>query len=190
MRRTREQLRDVARDVAVEMKGMIRRVAIGIATSDRLWQLLGYEDAAGARETFDKTHVFQGVGFSSRPRAGKGEAVLVNIGGRAGHPIVVATRDRSSEPEDLAEDETQLHNSTAQVRMKADGTVHVTDRAGGVAVKMARMDELDSLRTFVLAHIHTSAAAGSPTSIPLVAPAPGAPAAPAAVVGTTKLKSQ
>jgi phage gp45-like len=75
--------------------------------------------------------VFSGVGFYSRPKAGsKPEVIVVNVGGEDGHPVVVATRDLSIQVS-LAEDETAIFNSSAVVKVAANGDVLVRAKSGG-----------------------------------------------------------
>lgn len=188
MRKTIDELRQQSSAAAASLKGMVRRVAIGAVTSSRLWQFLGY-DVGGGRETFDKTNVFQGVGFSSRPRKGKGEAILVKVGAAAAHLIAIATRDVDSEPTDLDEDESQLHNSSAQVRVTKAGKVEVTDRAGGAAVALATKADVDALKAAFDVHTHiltVNAQSGSGATGTAAPPATPAPT-PA---GTSILKGQ
>lgn len=166
MRRTISELRDLTSAANAAFRGLVRRVAIKLATADRLWQFAGFETAPGEFEPFDKVRTFQGIGFSSRPRAGKGEAVIVNIGGAAAHPVAIATADPSSEPTDLEADESQMHNSLAQVRVTAAGVVEVTDRAGGTAHALALLSDLDDLRTWISTHTHATAGTGAP-SVPV-----------------------
>jgi len=188
MRRTIEQFRGVARELTIELRGMLRRVVIGATTSDRLWQFLGYEGIdQGEREPFTKTEVFQGVGFSSRPKAGQGEAIIAHIGGRAGHAVAIATRDRATEPGDLSEDETQMHTSKAQVRVKANGEVHVTDRSGGAAVPLATLADLEALKKIIQTWTPVPNDGGAALKAAMLGLFNGPPTWPA---GTSKLKGQ
>jgi phage gp45-like len=197
-RRTIANMRGPATKVVTEMRGLIRRVGIGIAAADRLWQFLGYEGAEGERETFDDVEVFQGIGFAARPRRGAGEAIIANVGGRAGHPVAVATHDRGTEPDDLDEDETSAHNSVAAIRFKKDGTIEATDRAGGEAVKLATLADLQALRNWLAVLVLKVTVTGTtgvtlPPGAPDPAPGdpppvPGAP--PPSPIGTSILKAQ
>jgi len=93
--------------------------------------------------------VVGGVGFYARPAAtGKPEAVLVNIGSESGHPVLVATRDKTLQVA-LAEDETAVCTSKAVILIKKTGQVCITDRSGGVAVPLATKADLDALRTAI-----------------------------------------
>jgi phage gp45-like len=184
------ELRALASKFRTDLRNTVRRVAIGVAGAGRLWQFLGYIGAEGERETFDDVEVFQGIGFASRPKAGQGEAVVLNVGGAPGHAVAAATRARESEPEDLEEDETQVHNTVTQVRVTKAGVVAVTDRLGGVAIPLATKADVDALVAWVKLHTHGSAAPGSPTTPPLVLPAPGGTPLAPSPVGTTKLKAQ
>jgi len=148
-------------------RGFIRRLAVKL--TGVLWQLLGYEDADGNRETFDKTEVFHNIGFTSRPRAGFGEAVVVNVGGESNHPVVIASRDQSIVVT-IEEDETVIHNSTsgAIVRLTKTGQVLLGGMAASFAVP--RDSLRTTLNTFITAynaHTHSDPQGGT-TGPPLV----------------------
>lgn len=186
-RRDPDELRSLTSAAAAAFRGLVRRVAIGTLTSSRLWNLLGYEVAPGSREAFDRVETFQGIGFAARPRTGKGEAIVLNVGGRAGHPVVVATREIESEPDDLSADETSLHNSSAQVLVTEDGEVHVRDRSGGVAVALATKADLDNLKAAIQGWTPVPNDGGAALKAALLALFTGPPTWPA---GTTKLRGQ
>jgi phage gp45-like len=110
---------------------MLRRVVVG-ASGARLWQLLGYVGPEDEQETFDEVELFQGIGFASRPGAGKGEVIVGHMGARAGHPVGIASRDTSTTPA-LEPDETAIYNSLCAVKCDEDGNVSaVPDVAGKV----------------------------------------------------------
>lgn len=129
-RRTAHDFRDRGRD-APFLRGMIRRLVVKLTQATGLWQLLGFEDADGNEELLNDVETFPGIGFSSRPKAGsRAEVVVVRIGGESGHPVIVATRDRSIEIS-LEEDETAIFNSTGTVvKITKDGIVEL----GGVGL--------------------------------------------------------
>jgi phage gp45-like len=178
-----------------ELRGMVRRVSVGVAGAQRLWQFLGYIGAEGERETFDDVEVFQGIGIAARPARGRGEAVIVHVGGHGGHPVAAALRDRESEPEDLAEDETQLHNTQTHVRVTASGVVEVAAREGGAAIPLATKADLEKLRDALQAWVPAPPDGGTALKAALVAAGvigPGAtpPPVPFWPDGTKKLKAQ
>jgi len=182
MRRTIEDFRGPAREMAVELRGMVRRLAVGVARSSGLWQLLGYVGAGGERETFPDVEVYSGIGFGARPPASgtAPEVIVVNVGGRPGHPVVVATRDKGSEVS-LEEDETAVWTTQSVIHIKASGEVWITDRAGGVAKKLVTWDDFTN-------HAHLTAGTGTPVGPTKLLPTPGA--AFGATDGTQKLKAQ
>ncbi|KKK47444.1 hypothetical protein LCGC14_3155140, partial [marine sediment metagenome] len=85
---------------------------------------------------------FSGIGFYSRPGPnGDPEVVLVKIGGKTAHGVVVATRDETlrrtlTAIKDMLEDETAMFNSKARVQILADGTVEVDDGSGAVSLAL------------------------------------------------------
>ncbi len=180
-----DEFRDLTSAAAAAVRGMVRRVAIGALTSSRLWSALGYEVAPGQRETFDKVPVFQGIGFVARPRSGRGEAIILNIGGRAGHPVIAATKDTANEPTDLDEDETSVHTSTLELRLTAAGTIEAKDRSGGAAVQLATLADLQAMKAAFDAHTHVYSPGPSPAA-PTAPPAAPAPAP----TGTQVFKAQ
>ncbi len=135
MTATIQRLREKHRE-----RGIVRRLAAKLTGA--LWQLAGYEDADGNQETFDRVEVFHNVGFGARPRAGFGEAIVVNVGGASNHPVVICSRDHSITVS-IEEDETVIYNSTgACVRITKTGNVLI----GGMAAAhpAARGDSLQA----------------------------------------------
>lgn len=123
MRRTVADHRANQRPWGIELRGMVRRVVIAAARASGLWQLRGYKGIDEEDEPFENVEVFQGIGFSSRPKSsGKPEAILVQVGGRAGNAVVVATRDKTL-PLALDEDETAIMNSLRTVLVNKLGHV-------------------------------------------------------------------
>lgn len=153
------QLRSRQSPESHRLRGLVRRVTVGL--TGKLWSLLGYED-----EPFDNVEVFGGVGIAARPRAGKGEVIVIHVGAESGHPVVIAARDADIEPE-LQADESALFNSVAIVTLTKDGDVIVRAKAGrqvlvddgSGAVALATKADLDALANFVQA-IELPVAAG------------------------------
>lgn len=164
------------------MRSMVRRLAI-VATSRVLWQLTGVRTLDGDTEAVT-VEVFPGIGFYARPPStSKPEAVVVNVGG-ANAPAIVATRDEQTRKAvaDLAVDEAAMFNSQAIVHVKADGTIHARS-AGGAALPLATKADVDSLRTWLIAHTH----AGVTTGVGVSAVAA---LTPPVVTGTTVLRGE
>jgi len=129
--------------VATRIGNLCRRVVLAL-TDGGLWQADGYEGEARA----DGVEAFQGIGYASRPSAtavtdGDAEAILLHVGGKSGHPVIVATRDESIRVE-LDEDETAIFNSQAIVKIKSDGTIEASS-IGGSPVALATKADVDSI---------------------------------------------
>jgi phage baseplate assembly protein V len=78
-----------------------------------------------ADETRDGCERFQEYGFTSVPLPGA-EAVVLFVGGRRDHPLVVAVDDRRHRKTGLEPGESALYNHAgAYVLCKADGSVEV-----------------------------------------------------------------
>ena len=176
-----EDLRERVSRAYHRLRGMVRRVTISLTGNTGQWQAQGYrgigvDDIEG--EKFDLVEVFPGIGISARPKAGsRAEAIIVHVGAESGHPVIVATRDRSMEVS-LEEDETAVFNSQAVLILKKDGTVEIRSRTG-VAQKLVTWADFTN-------HTHVTAATG-----PAVAPTKLAPAGPFGPTdGTQKLKAE
>lgn len=170
------------------IRGMIRRLAVKLTDGVR-WQLLGVRSPTGGDEVID-LEVFPGIGFYSRPPAsGAPEAIANAIAGAPKARVVVATRDEKTRQAivkalpggALAEDETIVYSGAALIHIRANGTVEIRT-PGGAAVPLATLADVQALRAWANTHVHTSAAAGNPTTVPTVLAA--------APVGTTKLKGE
>lgn len=89
-----------------------------------------------AEETREGVEHFQRYGFTSVPLSGA-EAVVLFVGGRRDHGLVVAVDDRRHRPTGLQPGEVAVYSETgASVVLKADGSVEVNPAAGAV-VKLA-----------------------------------------------------
>ncbi len=163
------KLRGPLGQAALMAKAMIRRAVVA-ASANGLWNLEGFADEIDA-----DVPVFSGVGFYSRPRSAvnsDAECVVVKIGGKTAHPVIVATRDERlrqaiTAARDLAEDETIIFNSTgALVHIKADGDIEIQPKAGGrVHVRSAGGTDDDLItKTEFLRHTHVTAGTGAPVT--------------------------
>lgn len=175
---------------ARELAGKIRRMIITRA-SDALWQVLGHTLLDDEIETHE-AELFGGIGFAARPNATEDvEAIVAFVGDGAASPIIIATRQeaRRIAVADLAEAETQIHNSAiganaTLIRIKANGTVEIRT-AGGVAERLPTMADIAALRATFNSHTHSYLPGPDPAA--LTAP----PTLPAAVAtGTVVLKAQ
>lgn len=147
-------------------------------------------------ETRDGCERFQQYGLTSVPFAGA-EAVVLFVGGRRDHPLVVAVDDRRYRKKDLQPGEVALYSAAGQwVLLKADGTI---DLGGGTmqpaALGQDVRDELDDLRAKFAAHTHAvpstglvSASAGSPVTGAAVSSATTATLAAAKTVKSANVK--
>lgn len=187
-----EKLRGPLGIAAIMAKAIIRRLVVA-ASSKGLWNLEGFED-----EIEPEVPVFSGIGFYSRPRdadTSDAECVVVKIGGKTAHPIIVATRDETLRQllaaiRDLFEDETAMFNSKARVHILKDGTVEVDDGSGAVA--LATKADVDAVEAFQKLHFDTVAghkhtALGSP---PVVGTGSGTGFSVPSAAGTSVLKGK
>jgi Bacteriophage Mu Gp45 spike protein len=134
MRESVASIRERTSAAATMLRGTVRRL-VADAAEGAVWKLLGYLDSDGKRETFD-AESFQHVGFGSRA-PGQAEVIVVHVGGEAEHPVIVATRDRSTQVA-LAKDETAIWNSKVIVKITADGVVEI----GTPGAALTPLDEL------------------------------------------------
>lgn len=103
---------------------LVARAVVQLANDSGKLQVLQLD--VGADETRDGLERFQEYGLTSVPLAGA-EAVVLFVGGRRDHGLVVAVDDRRHRPSGLQPGEVAVYNSGgARVLLKADGTVEVT----------------------------------------------------------------
>lgn len=171
---------------ANSLRGLVRRMTVSRGAAV-IWQLLGLKLPKKRAETIE-AEVFHGVGICAIPaEGGSPEAILINVGG-ASAPVIIATRDEKTRaavvPAGMKAGETCIYSAGSLVYLR-NGTVEVRTPSGS-ARRLAFLDELVALRTYVLAHVHTGVTTGSGNTL-VPAPSPPPPAAPS---GTDVLRGQ
>ena len=181
--RSEDRYRSPIGKAKTTVRFMIRRMIVKITTKAQ-WQVLGADG-----EDDKDLPVFSGIGMYSRPpdSGTNPEVIVLKVGGKTAHPVIVATRDEDmrlaiAAIKDMAPDESAIYNQRARVHVKADGTVEVDDGTG--AVPLATKADIDALETWLGTHKHLGVTTGGGTS--------GNPALPAAprAAGTTVLKGK
>lgn len=164
--------------------GMLRRFTLKLSRG-RLWQILGHL-IDGVRENFD-SEPFQGIGFWSSPAKGeRAEVIVANLGGDAGHPVIIATRNedvRKLYDSQLAQGSTAMFNNATIIIINPDGTVEVRSR-NGVAAPLATKADLAALKSAISGAGTVPNDGGSAFKAALLAALSSWP------VGTTKLKAE
>lgn len=189
--RNAERARQATARAVVTFRNLIRRMAI-TASNGGLWQLMGPND-----EVMADVEVFQGVGFASRPEADSdsAEAIVVKVGGKLNHPVIVATRDEDVRV-DVAEDETAIFNSVSIVHVRANGEIEATS-IGGTPVALATKADIDALEEFLkdqfdsvsgVGHVH--ATPSGPTTTMTAGSGSGTGFSVPSASGTTKMKAE
>lgn len=78
-----------------------------------------------AGETANRVEMMQQFGFTSHPPAGT-HCIILPLGGKTAHGIVIATENGQHRARSLAEGETVIYNSHGDnVRLLADGTIEI-----------------------------------------------------------------
>jgi phage baseplate assembly protein V len=169
------------------VRGMVSRAVVGLV-NDSL-RLQGVQITLLADQVADDVERFQNYGFTSVPHAGA-EAIALAVGGNTGHTVVLVVDDRRYRMGTLADGEVAIYDDlghsvhltrtgvvvngngdvvriTNTPLLRVEGSIEATGEikdladSGGAARTMAQM------RTSHAAHTHTSAAPGSPTSVPI-----------------------
>jgi phage gp45-like len=190
---TIRELRAAGAPHALALRNLVRRLKVSLTKAIGRWQLLGFRGVDGEQETFDDVEVFQGIGFASRPAAGgRPEAVVVHVRAEGGHPVIIATRDKTTQPE-LDEDETQVSNSQVRLKMTAAGEILADD--GGGAVELATkadvqraIDYLKKQFDPLAGHVHATPSGPTTTITEATGPAAGGTAP--SPTGTTVFKAK
>lgn len=109
-RHTSRSLRARGSDIAVKVRGLLRRVTVVAITARNAWTLQGYkvEGDDDIDERFEELPAFGVAGFQSRPGnfLGQTEVVVGHVGASDDQAVVLGTRDRTLEvaldPDELA----------------------------------------------------------------------------------------
>jgi hypothetical protein len=146
---TVSSLRRAIDPAAARAAGALRRFAIG-ATTQVLWQLLGFRMPDGSTET-RTAEPFTGIGFYARPPAdGQPEAIAVMVGD-AKAPMIVGLRDEATRAKvaaAIAAGETMAFNAVAVVYLKADGTVEIRTPTGTPQRMVRGEDQNTAIKNF------------------------------------------
>lgn len=184
--KTIEELRYEGSSDRRQMLSTIRRMAVKL-TEGAFWRIAGHILLDRKVEAKD-AEVFGGIGFHSRPPVGANAEALVAFPGGASNACIVGLRDEDTRKKvaNLDHDETMTFNSLTVVHHDNEGFVEIRT-PNGAAFALPTLADYNRLRNAFNSHVHTSAAAGSPTSgatsitdtIPVPSP-----------TGTTVLKAQ
>jgi phage baseplate assembly protein V len=162
-----------------QLTNLVARAVVSLADDSLKMQLL--QLTIGEGETRDGAERFQQYGLTSVPLEGA-EAVVLSVGGRRDHLLVVAVDDRRHRLKDLVAGEVALYTDEgAKVHLKR-GRIVVEDseiRLGSdsasnfVALATQTNQRLANLEAAFNAHVHATAATGppvGPTPVPSLIP--------------------
>ena len=163
--------------------GLVRRLVVKLSSSG-IWQVAGFRAVKEAIQA----EVFQGVGFWARPPGNvTAEAVVVNVGAEADHPLVIALRDKATQAavaDGCAADTTLAYNSSARLAILPSGAIEARSHSG-VAVALATKADIDALRAIFDAWIVVPMDGGAALKVAILDPVTGWNPA-----GTTVLKGE
>jgi phage baseplate assembly protein V len=183
-----QQARQLLRPLSTRVANLAARALVSLVKDSTKLQTLQLRILDG--EVREGAERFQEYGFTSVPLDGA-EAVVLSVGGRRDHLLVVAVDDRRHRKKDLAAGEVALYTDEgAAVHLKR-GRIVVTDeeiRLGSdsatnfVALADLVLAELNAIRTAHNAHVHVET--GASTLVPTVQ------LGAAASVAATKVKAE
>jgi phage baseplate assembly protein V len=175
----------------IRIANMVARAVVQLVNDGAKLQVLQLGVLEG--ETREGCERFQEYGFTSVPLAGA-EAVVLFVGGRRDHGLVVAVDDRRYRKKDLQPGEVALyHHAGPFVLLKSDRVVvdGIELRLGSDAaanfVALANLVDarIAAIRTAFNAHAHTGVTTGTGSSW-----APASPLAAQASVAAGKVKAE
>ena len=171
---------------------LVARAVVRLVTDSTGLQVVQLEVLDG--ETREGCERFQSYGFSSVPLDGA-EAVVLFVGGRRDHGLVVAVDDRRHRKKDLEAGEVAIyHHGGSYILLRDDGSIEIETpqlRLGNdtatefVALANLVLDRLNAIRTAYNSHVHTGVKTGSDSSGP-----PAASLGTMASVAATKVKAE
>ena len=124
----RDLLNRLLAPLRTRISGVVVRAIVKLVDDSKKMQAL--QLSVLAAETREGVERFQNYGVTSVP-FGDAEALVLCVGGRREHAIVVAVDDRRYRLKDLAAGETALYTRFgSKVLLKANGDVEVTPKSG------------------------------------------------------------
>ena len=173
------------------LQNMVARAVVQVVNDGAKLQLvqLGVLDG----ETREAIERFQEYGFTSVPLSGA-EAVVLFVGGRRDHGLVIAVDARRYRKKDLEPGEVALYNDAGRFVLLKSGRIVAdapelrlgSDAASNfVALANLVLDRLTAIQTTFNAHVHTGVTTGGGSS-----GAPATPMAAPASVAAGKVKAE
>jgi phage baseplate assembly protein V len=131
-------LQKLLRPLHVRLSNLVSRGVVTRVTDSGKLQTL--QLGLLSEETRDAVERFQQYGFTSVPIAGA-EAVVLFVGGRRDHGLVVAVDDKRHRKSGLQAGEVAVYSQAgASVVLKADGSVEVTPKPGATVTLAGSAD--------------------------------------------------
>lgn len=183
MRPNARTFRQKASRAALQLGNIVRRVVVS-ASDGGLWAIAGYAvpDLRGGDgvsiegEGDEPLEVFGGNLIYARPAAGDdAEALVLNVGAEADHPVIAAVRNEAARQRyvaefgDIEQGECVIFPSAGKSRVivKIDGSIEITVEDGKQLLVRTKDGVVDSLvkKSEYDAHLHPTAlgASSAPT---------------------------
>lgn len=164
------------------MFGTLRRFAITV-TRTSFWQGVGLLLIDQKTKETEKAEIFPGIGIYARPPVGtNSEGIVGYLGADAQNPVWLGVRDEDTrrfvmDQAHPAANETFLYNSLARLMIRKDGSIVVRFPGAASDIRLATIQDLNGLATYVRAQSgadggpgHVHATPSGPTTSTTAAP--------------------